>query len=121
MRKILLENKFIYFFIIKFLLLFSNCAGDSCETDERACSRKPCQNGGNCSEVIRPGRENGFLCNCSKPFYSGLRCEIKFNVCWNQTCNYNGKCFNNASMFDLLFFILILRNNTLFSCLSYRK
>lgn len=75
--------------------------GDSCERDIRACSAKPCQNNGSCSEVIRPGQAadavNSFLCNCSSSFFSGLRCEIKFNVCWNKTCSYNGKCFNNAS------------------------
>ncbi len=85
------ENKFI----CKCEMFYT---GDSCQTDVRACSAKPCQNNGTCIEVSKPGQEiNDYACNCSSPFYSGLRCEIKFNVCWNKTCSMNGKCFNNNS------------------------
>jgi hypothetical protein len=42
------------------------------------------------------------MCNCSSPVYYGERCEQKINVCWNKTCNMNGKCFDNNSNLSFL-------------------
>lgn len=102
--EILIKNK-------EFLRNHHIIAGSSCEIDIRGCTPKPCQNNGTCTEVIIPGQEDqGFTCNCSSPVFFGIRCEQKINVCWNKTCSYSGKCFDNASnlkhfqvrVFDLL-------------------
>ena len=72
--------------------------GSMCEIDVRGCTPKPCQNNGTCNEVVLPGQlDQGFSCNCSSPVFFGERCEQKQNVCWNKTCSFQGKCFDNNS------------------------
>ena len=68
--------------------------GDSCETDTRACSYFPCQNGANCTEVIVPNGLNTFNCTCNSSIYYGDRCQMKVDICEGISCSFNGKCFN---------------------------
>jgi hypothetical protein len=66
-----------------------NCA----EINE--CSPNPCQNGGDCTDVV-----NGFSCDCAGTGYSGTTCQTDINECTANTdmCSTSPMraCMNNA-------------------------
>ena len=68
--------------------------GDACQTDTRACSYFPCQNGGICSEVIVLNEPNTFNCSCNASLFYGTRCESKIDLCAGISCSLQGKCFD---------------------------
>ena len=72
--------------------------GGSCQTDTRACSYFPCQNEGNCTEVVVPDSPNTFNCSCDPALFYGTRCEFKVDLCAGIKCSNHGKCFDVASV-----------------------
>ena len=83
--------------------------GDNCEIDLRPCSNIACLNQGNCinnnktldqiinnKTLINGSIGDSFKCLCIYP-YTGRQCELKINVCENETCSGNGYCFDNSS------------------------
>ena len=67
--------------------------GHSCSQDTRPCSSSPCMHMGQCLDY--PSNGEDYLCLCEGGvggLYSGSRCEIKRDVCYNETCSANGVC-----------------------------
>ena len=87
--------------------------GVDCETDIDDCSSQPCQNGGNCSDLL-----NGYYCTCEEEYEvcyfnaasfrsvgllqekfalqltQGLNCDLKVNACVPYPCQNGGSCTN---------------------------
>jgi hypothetical protein len=75
--------------------------GSACQISKRPCSpqNNPCLNNSTCVENIEPvSNELDYQCVCSSDeLHFGRRCEIKRDVCMNETCSNNGNCIDNSS------------------------
>ena len=60
-----------------------------CDIDIRFCApeHNNCMNNGTCIQKA----DGSFGCVC-KPYYNGTFCEIKEDLCQNETCSNNGAC-----------------------------
>ena len=91
-------------------LCLLNYAGRTCSQDTRPCSHSPCLNNGTCLTTLdnsttsstnssSNSTEWGYSCVCGA-FYYGTNCQLKKNVCENETCSGNGNCVdtNNTAV-----------------------
>lgn len=91
LEKLKWKNKFeeivVFFFLVNPLsnikLLIASIdfilVGLKCETEVNECIPDPCQNGGQCSDLI-----GQFKCNCTSGYY-GDTCQFQ-DGCFNQVC-----------------------------------
>ncbi|CAF1090978.1 unnamed protein product, partial [Brachionus calyciflorus] len=70
-----------------------NYYGSSCKFDLRPCSSNPCLNNGKCSNININNNLN-YECQCYGDYFSGRNCEIKKDVCLNETCSSKGECYD---------------------------
>ena len=97
------NNGMCQFVTSKFICLCdsSYLTGSACEIDTRPCSSNLCLNNGTCVDYSNANRFNmsstignnstAFYCLCDE-YHEGLNCEIKKNICQNETCSSNGNC-----------------------------
>lgn len=62
--------------------------GDNCETFVPICDENPCQNGGNCTNLMGGFM---FMCTCSER-YAGSNCETFVPACTSAPCQNGGTC-----------------------------
>ncbi|VDN44540.1 unnamed protein product [Dibothriocephalus latus] len=68
------------------LRVYASYEGRLCETDINECSGSPCQNNGQCEDLI-----GGFRCHCVRG-WKGEFCELRELPCDSQPCLNNGTC-----------------------------
>lgn len=62
--------------------------GESCETNINDCSSYPCENGGQCTDLI-----DGFSCTCELG-YTGKKCQHLIDDCASRPCQNGGTCLD---------------------------
>ena len=55
-------------------------SGTLCQTDIDECASGPCENGGNCTDLV-----NRFVCTCV-PGFSGVMCQTQIDDCTSNPC-----------------------------------
>lgn len=63
-------------------------SGEACETNINECNNFPCENGGQCTDLI-----NSFLCSC-EPGFTGKRCQHLIDDCASEPCQNGGTCMD---------------------------
>ena len=77
-------------------------SGSKCELDQRPCSNDiQCLNSIKCENILNETKPNSnglylqnyydYKCHCKENFI-GRKCEMKINICDNETCSGNGIC-----------------------------
>lgn len=71
-------------------------AGVFCETDINECDSSPCENGGECIDLI--GR---YKCRCDGTGFEGPNCETDIDECIEQriSCGERGICVNTRGSY----------------------
>jgi len=73
--------------------------GRLCEQDINECESNPCQNGGQCKDLV--GR---YECDCQGTGFEGIRCENDIDECnmEGDYCGGLGRCFNKPGSFQCI-------------------
>ena len=74
--------------------------GKNCEIDTRPCALNSCLNNSTCVDFTNSNNYNislssnsSYKCKCNS-FHYGEYCEIKVDICRNETCSGNGNCLD---------------------------
>ena len=84
--------------------------GEYCDQDVNECDSSPCQNDGECVNLV-----NKYMCIC-KPGFDGMNCDNGINECRHGFCQNGGMCHDRYV--DKLLYSLILLT-TLSPCFFY--
>ena len=69
--------------------------GTQCEVNIDECEPKPCQNGGECVDLI-----NNYECICDDTGFMGAHCEINIDECESNPCVNNATCIDLINDYD---------------------
>lgn len=73
--------------------------GHLCEIQVNECESNPCQNNGQCHDLV-----GGYECNCLNTGFHGLNCEIDIDECVMSAdyCGDDGQCVNLPGSFKCI-------------------
>lgn len=73
--------------------LFTGYEGTMCEYEIDECQSDPCQNGGQCTDLV-----NQYRCQCPVGFH-GSNCENEINQCEGNPCLNGATCTNRRDSY----------------------